>query len=215
MIKIKRKIFFKCVLIASAFCLLFVFAADYWVKKETNSCLYSEVKDIPKNKVGLLLGTGKYLQNGRENYYYRYRIDAAVALFKSGKIKYILISGDNGSKNYDEPTSMKNDLMAKGVPEANIFLDYAGFCTLDSVIRSKEVFGLCSLTIISQEFHNRRALFIAKRKGLDAVGYNARDVGVRYGFRIQLREKLARVKMLVDLMLGIQPKFFGEKIQID
>lgn len=194
--------------------LLSLVITDKLVKRMTKNVVYDATKSIPHNKVGLLLGTSKMLANGRVNLYYSYRINAAVELFKAGKIDFILVSGDNGSKSYDEPTTFKNDLIAKGVPSNKIYLDYAGFRTLDSVVRSKAIFGQKSITIISQRFHNERAICIAKWKGIKAVGYNAKDVSRRYGIKIQLREKFARVKMLLDLIFGKQPKFFGKKIKV-
>ena len=152
--------------------------------------------------------------SGRQNLYYSHRISAAVALFRAGKIKYILISGDNSTKSYDEPTLMKEDLVKRGVPSNKIFLDYAGFRTLDSIIRAKEIFGLSSFTIISQQFHNERAMFIADFKNLKTIGFNAKDVPMRYGFRVLLREKLARTKMALDLLFGKNPKFLGPSISI-
>jgi len=191
-----------------------IFTTNKWVEKSAIDKLYTDVKNIPSNKVGLLLGTGKTLSNGHINLYYKYRIEAAVTLYNAGKISYILVSGDNGHEHYDEPTTIKNDLIAKGIPANKIFLDYAGFRTLDSVVRCKVVFGQKRITIISQSFHNERALFIADRKGVEAVAFNAEDVSMRYGFKTRLRERLARVKMMLDLGLGKQPKFLGEKVLI-
>ena len=179
--------------------LLAVYFSNFLVKRTAKTKLYNTTESIPFNKVGLLLGTGKKLSNGNLNLYYKYRIDAAVTLFKANKISYILISGDNSKTNYDEPTEMKNDLILQGVPANKIILDYAGFRTLDSVVRSQVIFGLDKITVISQEFHNERALYIAKQKGIEAVGFNAKSVTARYGFKTQLREKLARVKMILDL----------------
>ena len=191
-----------------------IFIIDSWVKKSTTAQLYDSVENIPKNKVGLLLGTGKFLKSGRVNLYYTFRIEAAAELFKAKKINYILVSGDNGRKGYDEPTSMKEDLIAKGIPEEKIYLDYAGFRTLDSVVRAKEIFGQNNLTIISQPFHNERALFLAQRKGVNGVAYNAKRITGKYGWKVKAREKLARVKMILDLVFGKEPKFLGEKITI-
>lgn len=193
---------------------LSIFGSDLIVKYSAKTKLYQSIKDIPANKVGLLLGTSKILANGRINLYYQYRIDAAAELYHANKIQFILASGDNGNTEYDEPTLMKEDLIAKGVPANKIHLDYAGFRTLDSVVRCKEIFGQEKITVISQPFHNERAIFIAKRKGIDAIGYNAKDVSLRYGKKTQLRERLARVKMMLDLVFGKQPKFLGEQIKI-
>jgi len=193
---------------------LAIYFSNFLVKRTAKTKLYNTTESIPFNKVGLLLGTGKKLSNGNLNLYYKYRIDAAVTLFKANKITYILISGDNSKSNYDEPTEMKNDLILQGVPANKIILDYAGFRTLDSVVRSQVIFGLDKITVISQEFHNERALYIAKQKGIEAVGFNAKSVSARYGFKTQLREKLARVKMILDLVFRKKPKFLGEKIKI-
>jgi len=189
-------------------------ATDYWVTRSTQKQLYSDVYSIPANKVGLLLGTSKFLPNGLLNPYYDYRIEAALTLYRSGKIQYILVSGDNSTEHYNEPDKMKRDLIARGVPANKIFTDYAGFRTLDSIVRCKEVFGEDHITIISQPFHNERALFIANRKGITAIAFNAVDVNAENGFKVLMREKMARVKMLFDLLLNIKPKYYGPKISI-
>lgn len=195
--------------------ILLIVLADYYVRSSVQDKLYEKITDIPHNKVGVVLGTVKRLQNGNLNRYYKYRIDAAVALFKAGKIKFILVSGDNSKKGYDEPTDMKEDLVEKGIPESKIFLDYAGFRTLDSVVRSKAIFGQKSITIISQKFHNERAIFIANHRAIDAIGFQAQDVSIRAGLKVQIREKLARIKVLIDVVLGVQPKFLGKPIKIE
>jgi len=212
--KKRLKRIFKISLYLAIFGLFFIVVSNRLVERKTRNSLFNETETIPKNKVGLLLGTSKYLRDGSINLYYKYRIEAAVRLFKVGKIEFILISGDNGTKKYDEPTTIKNDLIAKGIPSERIYLDYAGFRTLDSVVRSKVIFGQDSITIISQPFHNERAIYIAKRKGIQAVGYNAKDVNVYYGLKTKAREKLARSKMILDIVFGKKPKFLGEKIEI-
>lgn len=186
------------------------------VKSNADNRLYADVKQIPHNKVGLLLGTAPVTPWGVHNNYYDYRINAATELFKAGKIDYILVSGDNHSTDYDEPSCMRDSLLIKGVPKDKIILDYAGFRTLDSVVRAKEIFGQDSITIISQSFHNERALYLAKHYGIEAVGYNAKDVEYwKKKLKIHGREYLARVKMFIDLYTGKQPKFLGEKIKIE
>jgi SanA protein len=186
-----------------------VVSTYHWMSFKTRHQVYDSIDAIPKNKVGLLLGTGKYAASGNINLFYKYRIDAVVKLYKAGKIEYILVSGDNSQKDYDEPTDFKKDLIAKGIPEDRIFLDYAGFRTLDSIVRAKEVFGQTSITIISQKFHNQRAIYIAKQFGIDAIGFNAKDV-----YNSHFREYLARSKASLDLVFNVQPKFLGEKIVI-
>jgi len=177
--------------------------------------LYADAGTIPYNKVGILLGTTKKGRRaGHNNPYYDYRIDAAVALLQAGKIKCLVISGDNGHKNYNEPALMRSDLMARGIDSAVIYLDYAGFRTFDSMVRVKEIFGQQSVTVISQPFHNARAIYTANHEGIAAIGFNAQDVTYARGLKTQIREKLARVKVFLDFWLGIEPKFLGEKINI-
>ena len=209
------KYILKLIIVTVSLLAIVVITSNSWVEKAAKQNLYNSAKEIPHNKVGLLLGTGKYLVNGRINLYYKYRLNAAVKLYKEGKIDYILVSGDNSSRYYDEPTTIKRDLMDNGIPEDRIYLDYAGFRTLDSVIRSREIFGQKSITIISQQFHNERALFIAKRKGIVAIGFNAQDVNVHYGLKTRVRERFARVIMMLDLVFHKKPKFLGEKIIIE
>ncbi|MEN7547912.1 ElyC/SanA/YdcF family protein [Rapidithrix thailandica] len=195
-------------------CICAILISDATISSYSKAC-FNSVDQLPHNKVGMLLGTSKYVINGRRNLYYIYRLEAAVQLFQNRKIDYILVSGDNAQMSYNEPQMFKEDLVKRGIPEDCIILDYAGFRTLDSIIRSKKVFGQSKLTVISQPFHNERALFLAEKNDMQAVAFNARDVDTRYGFKVQVREKLARVKCLLDIyVLNTQPKFLGEKINI-
>ena len=184
------------------------------VSCSTKKMVYPSVESIPYNKTALLLGTSKYLSDGRKNLYYQYRIEAVAALFHAHKVDYVIVSGDNSREDYDEPTDMKNDLVAAGIPAERIYLDYAGFRTLDSVVRCKEIFGQTAFTIVSQQFHNERAIYLARHYNIAAIGFNAKDVQAYYGFKTMLREKLARVKLFVDLLLHKKPKYLGEKVQV-
>ena len=204
----------KILLLLTVFVLFGLIITNYMVSYQAKDYIYTSTSAIPKNKVGLVLGTAKFLSNGNINLYYSYRINAAVALYESHKIEYILISGDNGSKSYDEPTTFKTDLIARGIPENKIFLDYAGFRTLDSVIRAKAIFGQDSITIISQQFHNERAIYLAKHNDIHAIGFNAQNVQGRYGLKVQLREYMARAKASIDVMFNVEPKFLGKQIEI-
>ncbi len=210
----KVKKIFRFLILGGALIAFVLFATDYWVTTKTKKQLYNSTAEIPHQKIGLLLGTAKYVANGKINLYYKYRIDAAVALFQSGKIDFVLISGDNSVKHYNEPETMMQDLIARGIPKHKIYLDYAGFRTLDSVLRCKEVFGENNITVISQPFHNQRAVYIANRKGLNAIAFNAKGVTTKYGYKTMLREKFARVKMMLDLTFGKKAKFYGDKIEI-
>lgn len=194
---------------------MFTIIANVTVDKVSEPRIYTNIDSIPHNKVGLLLGTNPLTRSGRPNYYFKNRIKTAAQLYHSGKIDYILASGDNHTKKYDEPTAMRDSLIANGVPEDRIILDYAGFRTFDSVVRAKEVFGYDSLTIISQADHNARALYMAEYNGIEAVAFSAPITpSWRVRIRMTLREWLARDKMMLDLHLGKKPHFLGEKTEI-
>lgn len=210
---IQSKIFISfLILIVSAF--IFTYWANYKIKNTAKPFVFDQVNDVPEVKVGLLLGASRLTANGYENFYFNYRINAALELFHAGKIKYIIVSGDNSRKTYDEPTDMKNALISGGVPDSVIYLDYAGFRTFDSVIRSKEIFGQTKITVISQKFHNERAVFIARNNGIEAYGYNAQDLNGRFAKGTNRREFFAKAKVFLDMLIDREPKFLGEKIQI-
>ncbi len=203
---------FQGLLILINLVLLLTLFCNWQIDNFTEKYLYDEVDLIPENKVGLVLGTSKYLKNGQKNLYFSYRIDAAVELYKAAKIKYILVSGDNNTIFYNEPLKMKKELIENGIPDSVIILDYAGFRTFDSMIRCKEVFGQNKFTIISQEFQNKRAVFIARKSGIDAIAYNAKDVELYGGFKTRVRELFAKVKAYLDIyILKSKPKFLGKK----
>ncbi len=193
-------------------CLGAMFLADIVTDNGSENYIFEQIADIPTCKAGLLLGTSKYLRAGGINPYFAYRIDAAVELYNSGKISHIVISGDHSLEYYNEPQDMKDDLVKRGVPASKITLDYAGFNTYDSVLRMKQIFGQDEFIVISQKFHNQRAVYIAHWAGLNAYGYNAQDVSVYFGLKVNAREKLARVKMFIDLISNRNPKFLGEQI---
>lgn len=193
----------------------FTVYANVRVERATESRIFTSVDSIPHNKVALLLGTNPLNRWGRPNSYFTNRIKTAAELFHAGKVDFIIASGDNHTKEYDEPTAMRDSLISHGVPEDRIILDFAGFRTLDSVVRAKEVFGCDSLTIISQEDHNARALYLAEANGIDAVAASASLRAGRWvRTRLAIREWLARDKMMLDIWFGKQPHFLGEKIEI-
>ncbi len=191
-----------------------IFIANKSITTSAKKKLYTSINTIPKNKVGLLLGTSKYVATGQLNLYYQYRIQAAAALYHASKIEFILVSGDNSTKSYNEPKKIKEDLIKKGIPANKIVLDYAGFRTLDSIVRAQKVFGEREFTIISQKFHNERALYLANYFNNNAIAFNAKSVSPKYGIKVQIREYFARVKVFIDLLFNIKPKFLGDKITI-
>lgn len=202
-------------LISSELIILLFVWANFRVLAVSNAYVTHDISALPKVKVGIVPGTIRYLSSGNPNLYFSYRIDAAVKLYQSGTISHLLISGDNGRKGYNEPLDMKNALMEQGIPESAITLDYAGFDTYDSMIRAKKVFGQEKYIVISQEFQNERAVYIARRFGIEAYGFNAKDVKNYGGFRTKVRETLARVKAFVEVQLGVKPTYLGEKVIID
>jgi SanA protein len=192
---------------------LSIWIANRSVQNAAIGKTFNTIENTPHLHCGLLLGTTK-ITAGRLNQYYTNRIDAAEQLLKSNTIDYLIVSGDNSTKEYDEPTTMIRDLIDRGIDSTRLYADYAGFRTLDSVVRSKEIFGQDSILIISQAFHNERAIYLANEFDIYAVGYNANDVTRHYGFKTILREKFARVKLFIDVLFGVEPKFLGEKIAI-
>lgn len=187
---------------------------NYLIIRYAKEKTFSVAAYIPENEAGLLLGTSPKLKNGKNNLYFDYRITATAELYRAGKIKYILISGDNHKRNYNEPEEMKKALVREGIPANVIYLDYAGLRTLDSIIRAKQIFGLSSFTVISQKFHNERAIYIAGRNGIHAIGFNAGDVDAASGFKTRLRELLARVKVFIDIATNKKPRHLGEKVRL-
>lgn len=204
----------KIVLVLLALGFIFIVWANHTIEYNTEDYVTENISKLPSEKVGLVLGTSKTLKNGGKNPYFYYRMDAAEELYKSGKITYIIVSGDNSTKDYNEPEDMQTELVERGIPKSKIFLDFAGLRTLDSVVRAKEIFGQKSYIIISQRFHNERAVFLAQKKGITAYGYNAKDVDKKAGLTTNLREYLARVKVFWDLFFGVDPKFGGSKVVI-
>ncbi|MBX7224670.1 MAG: YdcF family protein [Chitinophagales bacterium] len=187
---------------------------NFLVVKNARHAVFDQTAEIPINKVGLLLGTSKLLSNGQPNLYFEYRIRAATDLFKAKKISKLIVSGDNSRKDYNEPGDMKAELIKRGIPDSVIFLDCAGFSTYESLYRLKAVFLQDSCTIISQKFHNERAIYIARHLGINAIGYNAREVVVWNGLKTKAREKLARVKCVMDIWQKKTPTHLGAPIKI-
>lgn len=176
-----------------------VLLCNWIVVDATRNKVFFDLKSLPSNDVGLVLGTSKYVTKGKENLFFKYRMEASALLFKEGKVKYLILSGNKEAETYDEPKAMKQALTKLGVPEDAMMLDTAGYRTYDSVIRCHEVYGQERVTVISQNFHNARALYLAGHEGLDAIGFAAQDVPDGYSVKTLLREYLARPKAMLDV----------------
>ena len=166
---------------------------------------------VPCRRAAVVMGCVRTLPNGLDNLYFSRRIDAAAELYKAGKVDCLIVSGDNHVKGYDEPSDMKESLAKSGVPADRIVCDYAGFRTLDTVVRAKKVFGLDSFIVVSQPDHVRRAVFTARGFGCDAYGYAAKDVNGRYSIKTTIREQLAKIAAVADVVLRRSPKFLGPR----
>lgn len=197
-----------------AIAVLGVAIGEWRINRYAAGRLHADIKQTPMNTAGLVLGTSAEGRGGGPNPYFVKRINAAVALYREGKIKHLLLTGDNGRSSYNEPMDMRSALMEAGVDSADITLDFAGFDTFDSVVRAHRIFGQQRFTIISQRFHNERALWIARSQGIDAIGFNAADLDHRPTRWSWIRERGARLKMWWDLMLGVDPHFLGEPVTL-
>lgn len=183
---------------------LIVVLLNVWVVMRANGRIYHMVSELPSYPVALVLGTSP-------NAFFHNRMRSVASLYRAGKVKKIIVSGDNGTSQYNEPVQMRKTLVALGVPTQDIVLDHAGFRTLDSVLRAKMVFGQSKIIVVSQKFHVQRAIFIARAHGIDAIGYVAPDpASDTMMANVMFREYFARVKAWLDCyILGTQPKFPG------
>jgi SanA protein len=188
---------------------------DRWVSWQTQDKIYYEVESLPDHDVAMVLGTSKYIGKKLNNFYTN-RISTAIQLFQDNEVTSYLLSGDNAHCSYNEPWTMKRDLLKAGVPKDAIYLDYAGFRTLDSVVRAKEIFEADDFIIITQAFHCERALYIADYHDINAVCLAVPGPEGTSGWFVRLREVLARANALVDLyIIDKQPKFLGPKVPIE
>lgn len=190
-----------------------VLLCNWIVVDTTRNKVYFDLKSLPSTDVGLVLGTSKYVARGKENLFFRYRMEASALLYKEGKVKYLILSGNKEAETYDEPKAMKQALTQLGVPEDAMLLDTAGYRTYDSVVRCREVYGQERVTVISQNFHNARALYLAEHEGLDAIGFAAQDVPEGYSVRTLIREYLARPKAMLDVYV-LKPEAGVRETQI-
>ena len=182
---------------------------DRMVAHAAKGRLYADAATVPHRRVGLVLGTSPISTwNGRRNHYFDYRVQAAAELYKAGKVDWLVVSGGDyrDAGGYDEPVAMRDSLMSQGVDSARIILDYDGTRTLNSIAKMRDIYCQDSITIISQKYHNERALYQARHLGIDAIAFNARTPGRRRSWwRNRGREVLARVKLFIDIARGVHP----------
>lgn len=199
--------------VAFVLCIAGIISINMTMTQQTSAFIYTDLRKLPSKKTALLLGTAKSIAKDKKNYFYIYRIRAAAALFKAGKVKTILVSGDNGSQHSNETAAMQKDLIDAGVPAKHIVVDNAGFRTFDSITRAKEVFKTEDYIIVSQKFHLERALFIARKKKQKAIGFAAKDIeGTKAAYKMRLREYLARTKAFLDIYL-LNPRLSSQSVQ--
>jgi SanA protein len=195
--------------------LIFISGCNIWIVKSTENRVYWDIRLLPEHRIGLVLGTSHRSVGGGPNPFFQKRIEMAAALYALGKIDHFILSGDNRTIYYNEPIEMQKALIRRGVPASAITLDYAGLRTLDSVVRSKKIFGQNEITIITQPFHSYRAVFISRFYDMDAVAMVADDPQLDQTFKVRIREYLARAKAVLDLyVLKTTPRFLGEKEEI-
>lgn len=189
---------------------LSMLAIDRWIAKQAKDNIFTTYDAVPQYDVAVVLGTSKYIGKSL-NTYYTHRMNSAIDLFQQDKVKQFLLSGDNAHRSYNEPWTMKRDLLKAGVPEAQIHLDYAGFRTLDSIVRAKKIFASERFLIVTQRFHCERALFIANAYQIDAQCFAvAGPTNMKQQLRMRIRELMARVKAFLDLyIMDTQPRFLG------
>jgi SanA protein len=188
---------------------------NVWIVKSTEQKVFSDLTKLPDHRVALVLGTSHRVVGGGPNPYFFKRIETAALLYKLGKIDHFILSGDNRTMFYNEPWEMRKALIKEGVPESAITLDYAGLRTLDSVVRSKQIFGQNKITIITQPFHSYRALFISNYYHIDAVAMVTDEPGLDQSLKVYVREYFARTKAVLDLyVFKTSPKFLGKKEKI-
>lgn len=205
------KVFCLAVTAAGLFAVACV-AANAWVIGASRAHVYKNIDHLPHNRVALVLGTSPWTRHGNKNLLFSHRIKGAAELYKAGKVEHLLLSGANPDETYNEPREMYQALLEAGVPPEAMTLDFAGLRTLDSIVRAHKVFGLERFTIVSQRYHDFRAVFIARKKGIDAVAYSRPEEDRRQPLRTEAREFLARIRALLDLyLLNAQPRFLGEQ----
>ena len=193
--------------------LIAIISVNVYVQNSTKKNIHHSLKRFPKNDVGIIFGAG--INGDKPSKYLKDRLDAGILLYKAKRINKILLSGDNGSEEYDELTVMKNYCFKHGVDTSKIFIDYAGFDTYSTMYRAKHIFKIKKATLISQKYHLNRAIYIGKHLGIKSVGYSA-NKGEYSGYEyVTFREYLSIFKSFFDVLRNREPHFLGNPIDIN
>jgi len=190
--------------------LVIVFFNHYSIQKSAKNLIYSQIEDVPHRNTAVLLGMEKKFKNGKTNRFYVNRIDATVNLYKAKKIDVIIVSRNQG----DVVEEVKKDLVKRGIPKSKIILDYAGLRTYDSMYRIYKVYGQRKFIVIAQNKQNERAIYIAKKNGLDPIAFNATEYSGYNSFRLNMIEKIERTRLFFEFLVKKKPKYTGEKVTI-
>ena len=204
--KRRRQILYSSIAILTILVII-VALCNISVDRNAEGRTFSNINDVPTMQTALLLGTNPKTRDGkRPSSFYLARINATAELYKHGKFRQLIISGDR-REGYDEPQTMRHDLIERGVPDSIIMMDGQGYRTLLSLRNSKQYFGIHDMIIISQKWHNERSIFLADKMNIKAVGYNADDVSHPRAIWTHIRELLARVKLFIDLYVTHREDF--------
>ncbi len=188
--------------------------ANWRVQDAARGRIFLDAKEVPARTVGLVLGTSPTYRGGIPNAFFERRLDAAAALYRAGKVRCLLASGDHGTRYYNEVEAMRQGLVKRGVPASKIALDHAGFRTLDSLVRAKKVFGINDAVVVTDGFHLPRALYLAESNGIDAVGLTSANLTSSAARRPALREIGARALMMIDVLTHRQPRYLGPHVPL-
>lgn len=196
-----------------------VIALNVWMVRSMDGHRYADVDRVPERPVAIVLGAGVF--GNEPSPTLATRLDGAIELFRAGKVDHLLMTGDNSRPDYDEVTAMREYAVARGVPGAAITRDYAGFDTYDSCIRARDIFGVSSAVVVTQDFHVARAVYTCRALGIDAVGFAVPDWAFRpeqlpYPYQrdqkvgYTVREWFARLKAVLDSeVVHPRPTFEG------
>ena len=190
--------------------LIVVFFNSYSIEKAAKNLIYSKIENVPHRKTAVLLGMQKKFKNGKINRFYINRIDATVNLYNANKIDVIIVSRNQGNVVEE----VKKDLIKRGIPKNKIILDYAGLRTYDSMYRMYKVYGQKEFIIIAQHKQNERAIYIAKKNGLNAIAFNAGEYSGYNSFRLNMIEKIERTRLFFEFLVKKKPRYSGEKVTI-